>query len=561
MKNLIESIRQRYQPQAEATMMKDDGEVVHNCAKHVEHAEWGKGNCITEQHAAPDRNGDIAWYDVMFEHGLERGVPTAELSILQAESHMHANKKAKKVVENDGNLANNAKPYDKVTHGDVIAGRLGKDEYGGKKKKPAVKEEAGGVPEKPTGGSNGATPEDHNRPIKKKAMDAAMAAANKTATGPLGTAPITKQGIAKESVEISMTVEQWDQLDELSKQTLGSYVKKAKEHAVGLGVGLGVAAMKRRDRSDVADKLKQRTKSIDKAVDRITKEDVDLEEAAWGQDKMANLKAAHDRHSEKAIKANKAGDDAAVKVHQRKMGMIKTQMNNMRKEEVEGLDEKEGYGSVDPLAARADYAKRHGTGQVYKKTYPGDKTGMSKAFAYDIKRSGPKGKLPEEVDFPIQQDDDQQLPESVDETIISSVKEYDITEAQKSSGYDAHFKAMMTKHGVKHPGELDTTEKKKAFFNKVDASYKAKNEEVFLEAMMASDLMKIKDAHTKAGNKISDEKSGSRSGEAHHSFVVTTPEGKRTRHIYHGSTKKVETMSAAPRSKQAKETGEDDDDK
>jgi YD repeat-containing protein len=35
----------------------------------------------------------------------------------------------------DGNLANNAKPYDKVTRGDVIAGRLGKDEKGGKKNK------------------------------------------------------------------------------------------------------------------------------------------------------------------------------------------------------------------------------------------------------------------------------------------------------------------------------------------------------------------------------------------------------------------------------------------
>lgn len=34
---------------------------------------------------------------------------------------------------NDGNLANNTKPYDKVTKGDVVAGRLGKDEMGGKK--------------------------------------------------------------------------------------------------------------------------------------------------------------------------------------------------------------------------------------------------------------------------------------------------------------------------------------------------------------------------------------------------------------------------------------------
>jgi hypothetical protein len=44
--------------------------------------------------------------------------------------------KVKKTDEaNDGNLANNAKPYDKVTQGDVVAGRLGKDEQGGKAKK------------------------------------------------------------------------------------------------------------------------------------------------------------------------------------------------------------------------------------------------------------------------------------------------------------------------------------------------------------------------------------------------------------------------------------------
>jgi hypothetical protein len=40
----------------------------------------------------------------------------------------------------DGNLANNAKPYDKVTRGDVVAGRLGKDEMGGKKKSVKMKE-------------------------------------------------------------------------------------------------------------------------------------------------------------------------------------------------------------------------------------------------------------------------------------------------------------------------------------------------------------------------------------------------------------------------------------
>lgn len=48
----------------------------------------------------------------------------------------------------DGNLANNYPPYDKVTRGDVIAGALGKDQEGGKKKKKVTKKEVEIVDEK-----------------------------------------------------------------------------------------------------------------------------------------------------------------------------------------------------------------------------------------------------------------------------------------------------------------------------------------------------------------------------------------------------------------------------
>ena len=166
----------------------------HFCATHVEHALLGQGVCISEQHAEPDENGDIAWYSVEFPSGIQR-VNTSNLKITEGKSHSHgkkmaeeeeveqqdeamsqqasttmkhipnaspALKKAAKDIKpgvsgyrdrvdmlkaggvaqegtveegNDGNLANNAKPYNKVTHGDVITGRLGKDEMGGKKKK------------------------------------------------------------------------------------------------------------------------------------------------------------------------------------------------------------------------------------------------------------------------------------------------------------------------------------------------------------------------------------------------------------------------------------------
>lgn len=46
--------------------------------------------------------------------------------------------KSGKGLKNDGNLANNYPPYDKVTRGDVIAGATGRDQMGGKRK---VKEE------------------------------------------------------------------------------------------------------------------------------------------------------------------------------------------------------------------------------------------------------------------------------------------------------------------------------------------------------------------------------------------------------------------------------------
>ena len=93
--NVAETIRNMYKqkPVAEASMMKDDGKVVHNCAKHVEHVQWGKGVTMSEEHAAPDAQGLIEWYDVLFDHGLEKQVPTAELDILVSESHGHAVKK------------------------------------------------------------------------------------------------------------------------------------------------------------------------------------------------------------------------------------------------------------------------------------------------------------------------------------------------------------------------------------------------------------------------------------------------------------------------------------
>jgi hypothetical protein len=80
----------------EETQVSSGLENPHNCATHVYSEQWGDGRTVTTMHADPDANGNIAWYDVMFEHGIVKGVPTEELEIVLSESHMHSKKRGKK---------------------------------------------------------------------------------------------------------------------------------------------------------------------------------------------------------------------------------------------------------------------------------------------------------------------------------------------------------------------------------------------------------------------------------------------------------------------------------
>lgn len=133
--SVAETVRNMYnpkpvQPVEEASMMTDTGKVVHNCAKHVEHAEWGKGTTMSEEHAAPDADGNIEWYDVLFDHGLEKAVPTANLNILVSESHGHPVKKKKMAAEalhpNQQVLDVHEPEKDKLTADDFKKLRAGK---------------------------------------------------------------------------------------------------------------------------------------------------------------------------------------------------------------------------------------------------------------------------------------------------------------------------------------------------------------------------------------------------------------------------------------------------
>lgn len=437
MKSLIESVRAMYAPRTEATMMKDDGKVVHNCAKHVEHAEYGAGNCISESHADPDRYGNIAWYDVEFPHGVERGVPISELRVLQAENHLHSSKKTKKMTEAE------VEELDEISTKTLVraakaASDPDSDYYYGKshdaqkfvdhaKKTKDAKSAAAvqGAVDKSHYPRDNHTSGYDKLTYRTPPRVTAAGKANKQDIKALK----TKLKEEAETVEFSLTEEEWNQLDELSKTTLGSYVKKSSRDS-------------RITRKIAAD--------FENKADRA---------------RSPGMKAAN----------NELSDKFKSKSFKRQAGMDKA-VDRLTKEEVE----------------------------------------------------------------------------LVDETILHKDVEFEVNIAEKD--YKTYFQAAMKGKDL----ATMSPEEKKKHFNKLDAGYKAKNEEVFLEAMFDSHINDIIAAHRKTGNRISDEKSVMSNGKMKHSYVVTTPEGKRTRHIHHGSTKKLETMSPAKRSKQSQEQDLDD---
>ena len=72
----------------------------HDCATHVEHAEYGKGTCIPGQHTleeTTDGEGIVTHYDVMFngEDGpfIMENVKADDVKVTRSEMHMHKKKK------------------------------------------------------------------------------------------------------------------------------------------------------------------------------------------------------------------------------------------------------------------------------------------------------------------------------------------------------------------------------------------------------------------------------------------------------------------------------------
>ena len=78
-------------------------DAAHFCATHVEHDLYGEGECISEAHADPDEDGNIAWYTVQFADGV-RKVQTEAMKVKKGKMHEHAEVKDDEETIEEGQM-------------------------------------------------------------------------------------------------------------------------------------------------------------------------------------------------------------------------------------------------------------------------------------------------------------------------------------------------------------------------------------------------------------------------------------------------------------------------
>lgn len=238
-------------------------EDTHYCAKHVFSERFGEGMVVEGQHAEPNEQGLIEWYDVDFG-GTVRRVMTEKVKVMHAEYHMNHKKKMKEEDE----IELDEEQLDELNKDTLIS-------YQDKADADITRKHRVLGPQIKAGDAKAANKTSNTIGKRMAGIDRAVERLN------------------KEEVELDE-----EQLDELSKGTLASYVKKAVGGDSGEKRTNLVNTVRRRTSNahnpvntdaERNDSIKQankddqhftnRVKGIRKAVDRLAKEEVDLDEA------------------------------------------------------------------------------------------------------------------------------------------------------------------------------------------------------------------------------------------------------------------------------------------
>ena len=97
-----------------------------------------------------------------------------------------------------------------------------------------------------------------------------------------------------EELENFMVSEDFEQLDELSKETLGKYIKKSSQYRGYHGMDAGNAGYRSKDQKDAIDKMGRRQRGVEKAVKRLTKESIELNLEDYSLEELENFMVSED---------------------------------------------------------------------------------------------------------------------------------------------------------------------------------------------------------------------------------------------------------------------------
>lgn len=137
---------------------------------------------------------------------------------------------------------------------------------------------------------------------------------------------LTLEDFSIEELEEFMMSEEFEQLDELSKQTLGSYIKKAAGGVKGAASQAMMAA--HNPNGGHFSKAVKRVKGIEKATDKLTKEEVEsIEEARRGTFRAGSK--SYFKAGQSAIKnIQRAAQERKEKEHQEKEQVEKSKVED-----------------------------------------------------------------------------------------------------------------------------------------------------------------------------------------------------------------------------------------
>ena len=144
--SLFESIRQVTHPVIAEAKAEGAGKVdgAHYCATHVEHSLYGEGECISEQHAKPNADGTIDWYNVKFADGNVRKIQTEAVKVKSSVRHEHATPEGDTIEEKqlhpNQRALDVAKPKGKLDADDFAKLRADKKQKLGKEEEKQVEE-------------------------------------------------------------------------------------------------------------------------------------------------------------------------------------------------------------------------------------------------------------------------------------------------------------------------------------------------------------------------------------------------------------------------------------